>query len=269
MHFLQRLFFPILVAMSINGAPRIVYECPTNEGISCFTPESEQYRLAVSAMGDEMSEALTPILPFGILVRNDSTLEIIAVRVVYRLKNWQGKPIDQRFMLMTLIDDPRVFVNQGQRVLMFPQTGLSRKVESNLRSAGVVFQWSDRELYASQETVTISVDAVAFRDGVTVGPDRTGMVETINSYLDARAHIEQEVLATVDESTLRARLQAIIDADDGLETAGVSVAYKRHKGQIAKSYLALLNSAKGIDLRAAVRSGLDSKSIARLRKKRA
>jgi hypothetical protein len=239
-----------------------------SEGISCFTPESEEYRSAVVAMGQQVPQALAPILPYGILVRNDSELGIVAVRAVYRLNNWQGKPINQVFTLATLIDDSARLVNQGQRVLMLPDTALLRKVESNLRSLPeVVFRWGDRELYASQESLLVSVDAVAFRDGMTVGPDRTGMVETINSYLTAREHLEQDVLATGDESTLRAALQAIIDADNSVESTGLSLAYKQHKAQIARQYLGYLNSTNGADLRTAVQAASATRKITRLRRK--
>lgn len=159
------------------------------------------------------------------------------------------------------------FVNPGQQVLMFPGSGLSRKVESAVLFSGAPLMWRSRELFESQESITISVDGVAFRNGIAVGPDRTGLVDTVNSYLAAREDIDREVLATSDEPALRQYLAEISKSEFGPGGVGHTDAYNRQKSQIAEAYLAHLSTAGEADLRQVVRNRQAVPKIGKLRKK--
>ena len=81
--------------------------------------------------------------------------------------------------------------------------------------------------------VTINVDAVIFDDGLVIGPDKTGLVDSINARAEAIARISQTVRSAMkDGKDVTATLQAMVPPRSPFETDKVTNWMQFYVGQL-------------------------------------
>lgn len=173
------------------------------EAVSLITPGSAEFERELSAIADANSkEALAPLLPYCLFVRNNSSQPIYSVTLVYRSRDLAGaESIISNGLRMSVRPRPR-FLLPGEAAFLAPMAGLSRiaKPANRTFQSSQVFQVErDRVVqgFAAKVAVSIALDSVVFSDGTLAGPDAAHRFDTYRGLSDA----EQSVLAIVKSAS--------------------------------------------------------------------
>lgn len=183
----------ILVA---HAKPQILYSNAISLGVSVIAPPDPLFAATLSTWLDPQTlQSFDSILPYSVLLRNDSTQGIVSVCVRWVLTDHQGKQVVQTMMLHSLIKEKKRMQLPNQFAFMGPQPGLNRNIgiEQNARLLSA-FRWNNLQLYLNQSSVRVEVDSIVFEDGRIVGPDVNKTMEKVNSWLKADEDLANQVL---------------------------------------------------------------------------
>jgi len=151
--------------------------------------------------------ALEPILPYSIIVRNDTTKRLRMISVRTYLTNAKGAVITNDIVIgATTV--PAVMFEPGSMVLITPPDGgLSTKLRKAMcipEAAMLERRLVSRvEFYSRQLQVEVTLDSVVFEDGEVVGPDTMGNLVIMNSRTTAETELANEVLARHGDEIVR------------------------------------------------------------------
>ena len=95
----------ILVA---HAKPQILYSNAISLGVSVIAPPDPLFAATLSTWLDPQTlQSFDSILPYSVLLRNDSTQGIVSVCVRWVLTDHQGKQVVRTIMLHSLIKDKK------------------------------------------------------------------------------------------------------------------------------------------------------------------
>lgn len=207
----------MVVGMSAATMPTFTVTDLAIHGVRLIGANSSAFSQLLQQRVDPQSlTALSPILPYGVIVANDSQLAIGAVTVIYSLKNAAGMPITHRRTLRAWNNQRSRMLLPGEYAFFVPFGGLSAKLRSGptkMLTTGT-FSWPERSLYASQTDITISIDVAVFENGVAVGPDKGNTVDRINAFVAADRDIGTAILARSGD-TLKTYLSGLASNGSG------------------------------------------------------
>jgi hypothetical protein len=164
----------------------------------------------------KQSAILQDVLPLSVIVKNRTSRHIVAIAILYHLRNMEGQPVWHKFFLGSLsrqrsrtmapqqvrficpvpvVYDP---INRGQ-ISRISQVSDSETAEVRRRLAR----------YANQPSIRVALDAVVFEDGELIGPDESHTLATLNSWI--RAERELRTLAPQKTAAeIKAHLEEIL-----------------------------------------------------------
>ncbi len=195
----RRLFYCLIATgamlplhIDAMAQPIITLESLGSDGVYLLPPTTSA---AVRTLDPQRDDRLDVLLPYSPLIKNETTKQIIAYSVRWFCTNSNGKVLT-----------PEVAIYDFSA---FPSTtnlpaGAQRLVSHipGLGSRGPVYaqvgdQVSDLlALFGTQETIVISLDAVVFDDGTTIGPDSKQWIARWKAHIDA----ERDVYTAVAHS---------------------------------------------------------------------
>jgi len=179
--------------------PTITFADLSGHGVRLVGATSSTFsQLLQQRVDPEAISLLSPILPYAVIVSNDSSQAVTALTVQYSVKNPAGKPITYRVTLSTLNRAREEMLLPGELALFVPQQKLCAKLRSGSKKMALnkaTFNWPSQNLFDSQTEIQISIDVAIFEDGSALGTDAGNTVARRNAHLAAGHDIATSVLA--------------------------------------------------------------------------
>jgi hypothetical protein len=159
-----------------------------------------------SAFSLGRAKEFDPLLPYTVVIRNDSPREIVAYTVVWSVAVRQ---VYIRNVFGSSMLQPGAGLTPGlTRVVALAPELATQGSKWSAKQAAVVKRLV--QSFSNEACVTISLDAVLFADGTAVGPDTANSISRWKAWIQA----EQDVFTKATESTpaeLSATLQQLTE----------------------------------------------------------
>src|SRR5215471_6905819 len=171
----------------MNAAARVTYVDLPGSGIEMLPGSSGDFAKALSAFsGSGTVSLLQSILPYSVIVKNQSSLALRMLVIRLDLKDLAGKTVWHEASLQAKI-------LPGEMALVTPIGGLNIPMRpSNLGSPPIqnttdlTIELARRsQLYDAASEVVVNLDSVVFEDGAVVGPDKINNLGRMNLWRDA------------------------------------------------------------------------------------
>ncbi len=191
---------PPTEAPRMSSMPQISYG-PLISGIELLPGTSPEFEMTLRSFADADSvSSIRPIIPYSIVVKNNTTRPLIGITVRFYLAGASGRTVWHQMTVGTRSNRASNLIAPGEAVLVTPETGLNAVLRP-----GLSLHTSDvpilkarlakhAHLYSQQERLTISVDSVIFENGDVVGPDNARMLQMLNAWAAAEDAVTQQVL---------------------------------------------------------------------------
>jgi hypothetical protein len=128
------------------------------------------------ALTPKAIQALQDLLPYGVIVKNNSPISIASIVVLYHITNPQGKPVYAHVGLSaSYAGDPNV-MRPGEVRFLCPAFSVAMAINNHT----LTLPFNDRQLKIirqdmapeiSQTSIRVALDSVIFETGELVGPD--------------------------------------------------------------------------------------------------
>jgi len=175
-------------AKAMVAAPNITLVNIPGASIELIAGSSERFhQLLADFAGGEAVSVLDPLVPYCVIVKNNSQSTIHSVTVI-----WKDVATSQFSVIGS-------GVRPGEMVMMAPISGLSLYMAGEPRKLQNVDRLSVRisneiERYSQKSEIVISLDSVIFQDDTMIGPDVAGKLEETNSERKIRKQLATELL---------------------------------------------------------------------------
>jgi hypothetical protein len=205
-------------------AQGITYENQVErEGIVMLTPASPGFRAEAERFfaADALS-VIEPLLPFCIIIKNDTTKYLSVATVLYTFPSvtvpGQG-PIRQRIAATTMTKDRNRMLEPGYSRFVSPIGAIQATIDASgkrllwpIFSELLVKHMGDWVAFYGKQTISIAVDSIVFEDGSLVGPDKGGLLSDLNARAKAEEDLRNEI-----SGLHGSQLEAYLDSKSDLE----------------------------------------------------
>jgi hypothetical protein len=202
-------FSSVLFRASICYCQQVIVQPSAIAGIQIMGPQSPDYTAAVAQIvGSEQPPTLTAWLPYGVVVKNNSTQVVAGVCVVWTMALGTG-PLGGAgggCSSTQWYDSPSNELQPGQAALAIPPQILHkpRDLTPFLRGTGMLGNLPN---YQRVQRLGISLDGVIFSSGQYVGSDTISEYE----YLQANLTAPRKVAATLLEKKATGTIADIVN----------------------------------------------------------
>lgn len=189
--------------------PTISYQSLDAAGVHLLPSTSPEFAAALDPSRPTAGDAL---LPYAVLLKNDSDRNIMAFSVRWTCLRPEGPPVtsdETDWNFSTLKPEDGI---PAHRARLFSEiswlgTRHAPKDESTRQRA------DDRAaLYRTMTSVVVSVEAVLFDDGTVAGPSHNGWGPRLIAMLDADRDLADEVLRTPSAGEVRKNMAGLRDS---------------------------------------------------------
>jgi hypothetical protein len=215
---------------------------------------SEKFQTALHSFADPAEIfAMGPILPFSVIVKNESRSSLIGIVIRYERTDETGIVRGDNFTMSTMRNDRRSMIHPGEMVFMSPLTGLNIIIRAQ---SGTVSDTNRLALdvnarvqdYVNQKEVHISLDSAVFEDGSVIGPDKTGNLERMNAWIAADQALSSELLLKrVTRADAKVYLTSITESAQSAAVPPGKAYFDDHLRHRAHGLLGFLESATSDD----------------------
>jgi hypothetical protein len=185
---------PVVNQMATNSANISVAAFNTS-GVALVPNGTPDFQLLLGALvPSEILTVIQPILPYSVFIKNESTKSIIAYTLSWATIDNDGEPFtDDRIVCDFISLKPLLSPHSAALATFFGPLNPAAATDPQLRT-----EISEQAgTFKSKASVTISVEAVMFEDGTTVGVDSSRSV----SQIVARLQAERDLYVTTVEKT--------------------------------------------------------------------
>lgn len=244
----------IIVVSVSDAAPQITYIDLKEYGAAIIPPSTAEFHKILNQYVNSASLAtLNPMMPYTVIVKNDSGAAWISVSLVYELKNKAGLPMPQRFTVQTLNGSRNRMILPGEHVFFTPLTKLNRKLQTGpvqmALAGGQQLGWADEQVFAGQSDIRVSLDSIVSEDGTITGPDTINNLAAINAFVSADWDLADSLLTKTGDG-LRQYLSAIINSPD---VSLPSNPYEWRRRHTANMYYSMLQAGGEDALRRSIK----------------
>jgi hypothetical protein len=203
-------FAKALQKFSTVSTVKILISASEDSQVTLLAPTSTQFQTFVGAsVPQTVSDALKPLLPYSVVLRNDSTKAVIAYTVSWTTIDKTGKRnTDYRTVWDINAFKSLIPPNSaGLVTIVGPQSAHSISHNSELTSEIA----AEANRFQIQDSVAISLEAVMLEDGTASGPDPSLSIPQ----LKARIRSEHDLFGAVlnmDPDSVVAWLEGIKDS---------------------------------------------------------
>lgn len=239
-----QLFVTIAAGSLAMAQSNIAYTDLKDQGAAFITPQSDVFaRELERQISRTAQQAIQPLLPYSVLIRNLTNNPWMAVCVTWELKNPKGQPIVHSMTIQTLVNDQNRMVQPQEYLLMAPKSGISRRLRNGGQADSAVrtLSWPDEGLFRAQETIRVSLDAVVLANGQLLGPDQQGTAAKLNAWMAA----DKDLVAAFKSlrgNDIRAAAATLAAASESTGPWGFERHYQEHRKRRARSLLAVLDN---------------------------
>jgi hypothetical protein len=225
--------------------PVISYYGIANQPFDLITLGSQAFDTAIEEITFPDSKSLlSPLLPYCVFVRNNSTSRILSLTVTYR-NSLTGDVLGAHGLHFPP-GSPSAMMSPGDVAFLAPMGGLARLVKSGRRGIPSATDFAARRdsvvnRFLASQQVIISLDSVITEDGFLLGADTAGRLTTNNAATDAVKSLLRE-LAGLSKTTAVDTLQGISStAVQEAPSRTYSYAFAARRAQFSKQLLAEIN----------------------------
>jgi hypothetical protein len=200
-----RIAFRALTMFAVLGTIGISTMSGNQPLVTVTGLESEKL-LLLSASSPGFEPAFQPgrlegydrLLPFTVVIKNESDQEVIAYSVVWNCRNLDGsvdKPVRSVFDFSDLRPGTHLPPRSTQIV----------SISTSLEAGGRAWDpCADKliALYAKYQDIHIALDAAVFADGSSVGPDTSHWIPRWRAWIDAEKEVFTEATQSVPSETI-------------------------------------------------------------------
>lgn len=235
--------------MAMNAQPAITFEDRTHSGVALLVPGSAAFLEALSRHVDsDGRNALRPIEPYLVIVRNDAGKPLVAAVVRYERLGRTGQISYANSVWLTTQNHEWRKAYPGEMILMGPFGGFCRVLRNGLAMADSAGASSDvarrAEEFSTDSAVRIVLDSVTFDDGTLPGEDKAGWQSTLREYLRAEREIREETLKLSHPARRQYLMELVEPAALPVELEPHATdAYLSHREMTARILLNLLNNS--------------------------
>lgn len=168
------------------------YEGLPGSGIELISRIKPEFRAALEQQIDAKAiEALGPILPYSVLVENQTSRNLMQISVRAFLTDTGGKTIESVVVFGRSGYPVRWVAGPGETILVTPPYGILTTVLQKGMTIPEAAELKERlsKRAANLSKVRIILDSVVFDDGEVIGPDRLGALIRINALNAADANV--------------------------------------------------------------------------------
>jgi hypothetical protein len=209
---LERLSLVALTLPALWSQPKVALAPidPSLSGITVIAANDSRFESAVATLIKPRDmPAFKPLLPYSVVVRNDTSRNLLGLCVVFRMIDQNGHAGGTS----------RNFKNfpTGRKPLLIPGQMMLVSVEQprlQPRASGVrlkIGMTHPLDYYDSSQAVNISLDSVLFEDGTFVGPDTVDTFDRTAAELSAVQTLAKSVLAYKSEGGAAALQKYLAD----------------------------------------------------------
>jgi hypothetical protein len=217
----------------VSSPPKVIVSAFSNPEVQIIAPTSTDFQSLMNASAHpSVLGSLQPLLPYSVILRNNSTKSIIAYTVSWSSIDKSGRPnIDYR----TVCDAIQL------KGLISPSSDSFVTIVGTPPSMGVAEVAEEEKRFQSQGSITISLEAVMFEDGTTSGSDRSLSILQIKARIQSENDLFKSVL-TRDSASVKPWLEALSAAVRpgsrlNLSTDPYPVWYQFYQARIASTLL--------------------------------
>lgn len=208
----------------MTAAPSLTFNNFPGSQMELIPGSSPQFlQLLTSFCGPDAVEVLRPMLPYFVMVRNNSSSTVVQVTLRVNVRYDDGLVVPNTYSLVIGGSG----VAPGESVLMTPISGLSlpigeRASPPTLQNLDQLAEVVAQKIgsYGGTSEVSISLDSVIFSDNTVIGPDVAGKLNEKNSERRVKRQLASELLEQ-KPSERTAYLTAIIN-DPAAQQADVT-----------------------------------------------
>ena len=182
-------------------APHISYKGLAGTGVELLPPSSEEFvELLTAAAERQLLFAIQPILPYSVIVKNNTAQRLLMVTVRIS-RDFIGNSAWQTITLGTLSNDPLDSITPGSAVFVTPVTQLNRvlpqkRVMQIPETDSLKFRLAQLvERYSLVSELEVVLDAIVFSDGRVIGPDISRTMDIVNLWADAEDDVISGILS--------------------------------------------------------------------------
>jgi hypothetical protein len=189
----------------MSASPTVNLQNFAGSQIELISGSSQQFtQLLIDFAGVNTVSVLKPLLPFSVIVKNNTGSTLESITLLFTLKDQGGGVVVDTGQYKVIGSG----VRPGEMVLMTPMSGLSKhmlhlegqtspKLENTDLLASEVASKAKR--YLQRAEVTISLDSVIFQDNTINGPDLAEKHSEMNSERRILREIAGELLNRAPE----------------------------------------------------------------------
>lgn len=237
----------LLGVAAMAGQPRVSFDSLSERGMALIPGESPDFEaLLSSSIEPDAIGSIRAILPYTVIVRNDTSEWLIAVTVRFELTDRNGRTVWHLMRFMTRQNVRRQMVPPAGAVFMTPLPGMNTLLGQGKKLALSSIDLARHltplaQLYSGQSRVSITLDSVVFENGELIGPDRGHTLETLNERRRAEEQLAAE-LSVRHGAEIRSYLASIPPAD--APTLDQMDQFKDHQHSIASLLAVHLGTIK-------------------------
>lgn len=248
--------------MPCYASPKVTFGSPPDGiGLELIEGASPEFLLAIRGVADTASiEALSPIFPYSVIIKNNGTSRFVAIVIRYQRKDQLGVTRYDDFMIRTPAKQNRNMILPGQMVLMTPMPSLNRVFPAGISPSqngisstsglkhAIAVRLND---YESQSEIVITLDSATLETGEVFGADETHNIERMNNWRRAEQSLYVELLQARTLEQCRTHLLAVSNAPETPAPTLASIdQYAFHRRRTADLFLLRLDGASPpLDLR--------------------
>ncbi len=181
------------------------------EGLSLYTRGLAVFE---SALDEERDKFADDLLPYVVLVANQTERDVIAYSVRWMLKNAAGKPVYHEVSPFSFRSVNPVVLPSGAAAFVSLLQGIGTAAltasEERRRQAQMLVQF-----YQAQPSITVALEAAVFADGLAVGDDRNHWIPRWQAYLDADRNLLLAVTGEARPKDVKRYLEELREAACG------------------------------------------------------
>lgn len=175
-----------------------------------------------------LSEVRASLLPYRIMLTNNTDRDIVGLAVTWTPEG--GQPFGMQSESFGSTTKSPIVPARGQAILT--PDGFQR-ADLIQRGARMMPPARPHPALEAAYHATINIDAIIFDGGLVIGPDKTGLVDSINARAEAIARISQTVRSAMkDGKDVTATLQAMVPPRSSFETDKVTNWMQFYVGQL-------------------------------------
>ncbi len=196
-----------VLAGAAMSQPLIKFSGLESGGVSLLPSSTPEFNQALDATRPKQLDVL---LPFAVLIKNDTDQEIVGYSVRWNCRDASGRVEAGEWNRFDFSDFSGVIAPRGTELVWGPISASNEWNADLQRSVEQLLSY-----YSKQRRIVVRLEAVLFKDGTAVGLDGNNWITRWKAYIDSEREVYAEASRTAP-AELRFSMKRLADAASDL-----------------------------------------------------